>query len=82
MPSRGRARQGKTAARHTSAEFVAFLTDIVLNHPTTQKMHVIADSLSSPRATQVTEFLGCHPVTLDLGEPQLDLVEPGRSKSV
>jgi hypothetical protein len=23
---------GKTASRHTSAEFVAFLTDIVLNH--------------------------------------------------
>jgi hypothetical protein len=24
---------GKTAARHTSAEFVAFLTDIVINQP-------------------------------------------------
>src|SRR5215831_3338064 len=35
---------GKTAARHTSAEFVAFLTDIVVNQPVTQEIHVIADN--------------------------------------
>src|SRR5207244_8240466 len=33
---------GKTAARHTSAEFVAFLTDIVVNQPATPVPHVLA----------------------------------------
>src|SRR5215469_8194550 len=38
---------GKTAARHTSAEFVAFLTDIVVNQPAAKEIHVIADNLSA-----------------------------------
>jgi len=40
---------GKTAARHTSAEFVAFLTDIVVNQPRGKEIHVIADNLSATR---------------------------------
>ena len=36
---------GKTAARHTSAEFVAFLTDIVAHQPKGKQIHVIADNL-------------------------------------
>jgi transposase len=52
---------GKTAARHTSAEFVAFLTDIVVNQPVTQKIHVISDNLSAHKTKQVTEFLARHP---------------------
>jgi DDE superfamily endonuclease len=36
---------GKTAERHTSAEFVAFLTDLVVNQPKGQEIHVIADTL-------------------------------------
>ena len=52
---------GKTAARHTSAEFVAFLTDIVVNQPVTQEIHVIADNLSAHKTKQVTEFLARHP---------------------
>src|SRR5262244_1156929 len=51
---------GKTAARHTSAEFVAFLTDIVVNQPVTQEIHVIADNLSAHKTKQVTEFLARH----------------------
>ena len=39
---------GKTATRHTSAEFVAFLTDIVANQPKGKEIHVIADNLSGP----------------------------------
>lgn len=39
---------GKTAARHTSAEFVAFLTDIVINPPRGKEIHV-ADNLSAMR---------------------------------
>jgi len=32
----------KTTARHTSAEFVAFLTDIVIDQPGGKEIHVIA----------------------------------------
>ena len=51
---------GKTAARHTSAEFVAFLTDIVVNQPRGKEIHVIADNLSAHKAVQVKEFLEAH----------------------
>jgi transposase len=52
---------GKTAARHTSAEFVAFLTDIVVNQPRGKEIHVIADNLSAHKTGQVKEFLESHP---------------------
>ena len=38
---------GKTAARHTSEQFVAFLRDIVAHQPAGQEIHVIADNLSA-----------------------------------
>ena len=52
---------GKTAARHTSAEFVAFLTDIVTNQPRGKEIHVIADNLSAHKTAAVQEFLASHP---------------------
>lgn len=51
---------GKTAARHTSAEFVAFLTDIVANQPKGKEIHIIADNLSAHKTPQVREFLAMH----------------------
>lgn len=51
---------GKTATRHTSAEFVAFLTDIVANQPKGKEIHVIADNLSAHKTKQVEQFLGEH----------------------
>lgn len=51
---------GKTAARHTSAEFVAFLTDIVANQPRGKEIHVIADNLSAHKTKQVEAFLTSH----------------------
>src|SRR5213596_2276460 len=51
---------GKTAARHTSAEFVAFLTDIVVNQPKGKEIHVIADNLSAHKTKRVDEFLTAH----------------------
>lgn len=48
---------GKTATRHTSAEFVAFLTDIVANQPGGKQIHVIADNLSAHKTKRVEEFL-------------------------
>src|SRR5436853_289032 len=52
---------GKTAVRHTSAEFVAFLTELVLNQPRGKEIHVIADNLSTHKTPQVQEFLAAHP---------------------
>lgn len=52
---------GKTADRHTSEQFIAFLTDLVANHPPGSEIHVIADNLSAHKTARVTEFLGTHP---------------------
>src|SRR5499425_2968329 len=52
---------GKTTARHTSAEFVAFLTDLVVNQPKGKQIHVIADNLSAHKTKRVDEFLTEHP---------------------
>jgi transposase len=51
---------GKTAARHTSAEFVAFLNDIVAHQPRGKQIHVIADNLSAHKTKQVEQFLTEH----------------------
>ena len=52
---------GKTARRHTSAEFVAFLTDIVASQPSQKEIHVIADNLSAHKTDAVKNFLADHP---------------------
>ena len=51
---------GKTAARHTSAEFVAFLTDIVIDQPRGKEIHVIVDNLSAHKSGPVKDFLAAH----------------------
>src|SRR5574339_944032 len=48
---------GRTAERHTSGEFVAFLTDLVAHRPRGQAIHVILDNLSAHKTQQVEEFL-------------------------
>ena len=50
---------GKTAPRHTSAEFVAFLTDICARQR--KAIHVICDNLSAHKTKQVEQFLVEHP---------------------
>ncbi|MGN6719153.1 MAG: IS630 family transposase [Candidatus Binatia bacterium] len=52
---------GKTASRHTSAEFVAFLVDIVANQPAGKQIHVICDNLSAHKTQKVKDFLSDHP---------------------
>ncbi|MEZ5549544.1 MAG: IS630 family transposase [Pseudomonadales bacterium] len=52
---------GKTTDRHTSAQFVAFLTDIVASQPAGKEIHVIADNLSAHKTKQVQSFLEEHP---------------------
>jgi len=41
---------GKTTARHTSAEFVDFLGQIVASQPEGRKIHIVADNLSAQTA--------------------------------
>ncbi len=52
---------GKTVERHTSAEFVAFLADIVIHQPRGKEIHVIADNLSAHKSPPVQDFLQTHP---------------------
>jgi len=51
---------GKTAVRHTSDEFVAFLTQIVTSQPRDREIHIIADNLSAHKTAKVTAFLAAH----------------------
>jgi len=52
---------GKTAERHTSAEFVDFLAVIVASQPARRPIHVIVDNLSAHKTKLVESFLGEHP---------------------
>src|ERR1700686_4831669 len=51
----------KTSARHTSAEFVDFLAQIVVSQPAGRRIHVIADNLSAHKTKKVFEFLEANP---------------------
>lgn len=48
---------GKTSDRHTSAQFVAFLREVVASQPAGREIHVIADNLSAHKTQQVRDFL-------------------------
>jgi transposase len=52
---------GKTAERHTSDEFVAFLAQIVASQPKGQEIHLIADNLSAHKTPKVKAFLEANP---------------------
>ena len=52
---------GKTAPRHTSAEFVAFLADILAHQTKRKEIHVICDNLSAHKTPRVEQFLADHP---------------------
>jgi len=52
---------GRTRARHTSAEFVAFLEDLLARQPNHQPVHIICDNLSAHKTKAVSDFLARHP---------------------
>lgn len=52
---------GKTAARHTSEEFVGFLNEVVGTQPRRRTVHVILDNLSTHKTKKVDQFLKDHP---------------------
>ena len=49
--------QGKTAERHTSAEFVEFLEQVVSSCKPQKEIHIILDNLSAHKTAKVEEFL-------------------------
>ena len=53
--------QGKTAARHTSREFVAFLHEVVSGCELEQEIHIILDNLAAHKTSRVEAFLVQHP---------------------
>jgi transposase len=52
---------GRTSARHTSAEFVAFLEALVARQSQQQSVHIICDNLSAHKTKTVCDFLARHP---------------------
>jgi transposase len=51
---------GKTAARHTSQQFVSFLREVVAQCPPPQEIHIILDNLSAHKTRAVDQFLEQH----------------------
>ena len=51
---------GKTAERHTSEQFIAFLTDLVATQPKGREIPVMADNLSAHKTKRGAEFLQSH----------------------
>ena len=51
---------GQTASRHTSKEFVAFLSEVVATQPADREIHIILDNLSAHKTPLVTDFLNQH----------------------
>jgi len=52
---------GQTAPRHTTEEFVAFLSEIVALESNGREIHIILDNLSTHKTQRVREFLAVHP---------------------
>lgn len=53
--------QGKTAKRHTSSEFIAFLSQLVSRARWSKEIHIVLDNLSAHKTQAVEQFLAEHP---------------------
>ena len=57
--------EARTAARHTSSEFLVFLDHLVATQPKRRALHLIADNFSAHKTQAVQAWLAAHPrVTL------------------
>ena len=57
--------EGMTAARHTSADFLTFLDQVIATQSPRREIHLIADNLSAHKTKAVAAWLQAHPrVTL------------------
>jgi transposase len=52
---------GKTTSRHTSAEFIDFLDEVVATSKWAWEIHIVLDNLSAHKTKAVDEFLREHP---------------------
>jgi transposase len=52
---------GKTAPRHTSAEFLDFLGEVIASAKWAGEIHIILDNLSAHKTKAVAEFLDANP---------------------
>lgn len=53
--------EGKTAKRHTSAEFITFLNQLLSKARWAKQVHIVLDNLSAHKTKAVEEFLAQHP---------------------
>jgi transposase len=53
--------EGMTAARHTSADFLAFLDRVIATQPRRRAIHLIVDNLSAHKTKAVEAWLVAHP---------------------
>jgi transposase len=53
--------EGKTARRHTSAEFIDFLSGLVNRSKWAREIHIVLDNLSAHKTPAVEQFLAEHP---------------------
>ena len=53
--------EGKTAKRHTSAEFIVFLGRLLSKARWAKQIHIVLDNLSAHKTKAVEEFLAQHP---------------------
>jgi hypothetical protein len=53
--------QGKTAERHTSSEFIAFLSEAVKRARWANEIYIVLDNLSAHKTKAVEQFLAEHP---------------------
>jgi transposase len=53
--------QGKTTRRHTSSDFIAFLTELVRKARWAREIHIVLDNLSAHKTKAVEQFLAEHP---------------------
>jgi transposase len=53
--------EGKTTRRHTSADFIGFLSDVVSKTRWAKEIHIVLDNLSAHKTTAVREFLEQNP---------------------
>ena len=52
---------GKTAQRHTSADFIEFLSDVVRQTQWAREIHIVLDNLSAHKTKAVQQFLERNP---------------------
>jgi transposase len=53
--------EGKTAKRHTSSEFIAFVRELLRKARWAQQIHIVLDNLSAHKTPAVEEFLEQNP---------------------